>query len=114
MSNSSNLCPQTCRWQFLAFSGTFTIALSVSEVDEARELTFRLEQSSFMRGFQGAWRVADRPDGGCTVHHVLSVKPLVDVPAPVAAYMRSIFVKQARGCVVAAWSGLCCSAGLGK
>lgn len=89
---------QTCCWQFLAFQGTFKIVLSVSEEDATRQVRFSLVgSSSFMRDFQGTWRVLDHPRGRpdrCTVHHVLSVKPVMDVPPPVAAYMKTIFVKQ--------------------
>ena len=49
---------QSCRWEFLIFSGSFRIVLSV-HVDEAgpRTLVFRRVQSTFMRAMEGRWQV---------------------------------------------------------
>ncbi|GFR44629.1 hypothetical protein Agub_g5917, partial [Astrephomene gubernaculifera] len=93
---------QSCRWNFLAFSGTFRIRLGVTELPDCRTLSFKLIQSSFMRDFEGQWVVrqggtsssaapagavvaaaADVSGRGgvedeeewCEVEHVLSVVP---------------------------------------
>lgn len=50
--------PQTCKWAFLVFSGTFRTSLSVLEEPAARRLAFHLIQSSFMRQFVGRWDIA--------------------------------------------------------
>ncbi len=49
---------QTCRWEFLVFSGTFDTALTVEEDHAAGRVVFNLVSSSFMRSFQGAWQVS--------------------------------------------------------
>ena len=48
---------QTCRWEFLVFSGTFETKLTVHEARQHGEVVFNLISSSFMRQFQGAWKV---------------------------------------------------------
>jgi len=49
---------QSCRWEFLIFSGSFRIVLSV-HMEEAgpRSLVFRRVQSTFMRAMEGRWQV---------------------------------------------------------
>lgn len=45
-------------------------------------------------------------EAACVVRHVLSVKPMMDVPPPIATYTRGIFVQQVRvlvSCVVCEW-----------
>jgi hypothetical protein len=54
---------QACKWSFLAFRGTFSVALSVSEEAAQRLLVFRLQESSFMKDFEGRWQV--RRTRGC-------------------------------------------------
>ena len=54
---------QTCRWEFLVFSGTFETKLTVHEARQHGEVVFNLISSSFMRQFQGAWKV--RMDSHC-------------------------------------------------
>jgi len=49
--------PQACKWQFLAFSGTFDVHLDVDENPDSRMLVFRLVESSFMKDFEGRWQV---------------------------------------------------------
>ncbi len=51
------MCVQTCRWEFLVFSGTFETRLTVHEARQHGEVVFNLISSSFMRHFQGAWKV---------------------------------------------------------
>ena len=51
------VCTQTCRWEFLVFSGTFETRLTVHEARQHGEVVFNLISSSFMRQFQGAWKV---------------------------------------------------------
>ncbi|KAG2448905.1 hypothetical protein HYH02_006253 [Chlamydomonas schloesseri] len=108
---------QLCRWKFLAFSGTFKVQLGVVEDTAARTLLFNLVQSSFMSDFEGRWAVAPAapPPGAapapageqwCEVQHTLSVVPAVPVPAPVAFYTRSIFVKQVEGILLDLQRGL--------
>lgn len=53
-------CTQACRWQFLAFSGTFDVQLAVQEDADAMLLVFRLVRSSFMNDFEGRWQVRVR------------------------------------------------------
>ena len=48
---------QTCRWEFLVFSGNFEMRLTVHEARQHGEVVFNLISSSFMRQFQGAWKV---------------------------------------------------------
>jgi len=48
---------QACKWQFLAFSGTFDVHLNVDEKPDSRMLVFRLVESSFMKDFEGRWQV---------------------------------------------------------
>jgi hypothetical protein len=48
---------QACKWSFLAFKGTFSVALNVSEEAADRLLVFRLQESSFMKDFEGRWQV---------------------------------------------------------
>ncbi|EFJ41841.1 hypothetical protein VOLCADRAFT_107511 [Volvox carteri f. nagariensis] len=100
---------QSCRWKFLAFSGTFKVQLGVSEDLDSGTLLFSLVQSNFMRDFEGRWTVrpADPPATAseaaagdqewCEVEHQLSVVPSVPVPPPVSYYTRSIFVRQVEG-----------------
>jgi hypothetical protein len=54
---------QACKWQFLAFKGTFNVHLNVMEVPEERLLVFTLAQSSFMRDFEGRWQVGSQQGG---------------------------------------------------
>lgn len=49
---------QACTWQFLAFRGTFNVALHVTEDAAQRLLVFTLAESTFMRDFEGRWRVS--------------------------------------------------------
>ncbi len=58
---------QSCRWEFLIFSGSFRIVLSV-HMEEAgpRSLVFRRVQSSFMRAMEGRWQVRGRSTN-CTL-----------------------------------------------
>lgn len=48
---------QICRWEFLAFSGTFKTLLNVDEERDAGRLVFSLIKSSFMKDFEGQWQV---------------------------------------------------------
>jgi hypothetical protein len=48
---------QACKWQFLAFKGTFNVHLNVLEAPHDRLLVFTLAESSFMRDFEGRWQV---------------------------------------------------------
>jgi hypothetical protein len=50
-------CAQACKWSFLAFKGTFSVALNVNEEAVDRLLVFRLQESSFMKDFEGRWQV---------------------------------------------------------
>ncbi len=97
--------PQNCKWNFLAFSGTFKVHLGVQEDAAARSLLFTLVESSFMRSFKGSWIVKEAPSrtsssssgsgsGGCLIEHQLSVAPSVPVPPPVSFYTRGIFMRQ--------------------
>ncbi|WIA13817.1 hypothetical protein OEZ85_007364 [Tetradesmus obliquus] len=85
---------QACGWSFLAFKGTFDVALAVTEEPGQRLLVFRLVESSFMTDFEGRWQVSPSAPGCCRVEHVLAVKPLLAIPAAVAPYTSSIFKKQ--------------------
>ncbi|GLI66429.1 hypothetical protein VaNZ11_010227 [Volvox africanus] len=107
---------QTCRWKFLAFSGTFRVRLGVQEDPDNGTLLFSLVHSNFMRDFEGRWAVRpihappsaaasaarSHPEGEewCEVEHQLSVVPSVPVPPPVSFYTRSIFVRQVKGVLV--------------
>lgn len=97
------LGPQNCKWNFLAFSGTFKVHLGVQEDAAARSLLFTLVESSFMRSFKGSWIVKEAPSSssssgsgrvGCLIEHQLSVAPSVPVPPPVSYYTRGIFMRQ--------------------
>ena len=48
---------QICRWEFLAFSGTFKTLLDVHEERDAGRVVFSLIKSSFMKDFEGQWQV---------------------------------------------------------
>lgn len=48
---------QICRWEFLAFSGTFKTLLNVDEERDAGRVVFSLIKSSFMKDFEGQWQV---------------------------------------------------------
>lgn len=48
---------QACQWGFLAFKGTFNVALNVQEQHAQRQLLFTLAESGFMRDFEGRWKV---------------------------------------------------------
>lgn len=85
---------QVCQWRFLTFSGEFETVLSVDEVPCDMALTFKLVKSSFMSDFQGRWQVFPDPEGGCTVIHVLSVKPALKIPSLITFYTKSIFERQ--------------------
>lgn len=56
--------------------------------------------AALQRDFQGQWRVLPATlergpvGGGCVVEHRLSVKPLMDVPAPIAKLTSGIFMRQ--------------------
>jgi hypothetical protein len=54
---------QACKWQFLAFKGTFNVHLNVHEAPEDRLLVFTLAESSFMRDFEGRWQVRGTQQG---------------------------------------------------
>ena len=56
-SNNRLPCMQTCRWEFLVFSGTFDTHLTVEEDKPAGRVVFNLVSSAFMRSFQGRWQV---------------------------------------------------------
>ncbi|KAK9832595.1 hypothetical protein WJX81_002087 [Elliptochloris bilobata] len=85
---------QKCRWEFLAFSGSFDTQLAVSEEAAAGRLVFRQLQSSFMRNFEGRWQVDALPAGGCTARHTLSVTPILSPPAILEGPTRSMFASQ--------------------
>ncbi|CAL5224922.1 g7688 [Coccomyxa viridis] len=85
---------QTCRWEFLVFSGTFETRLTVHEARQHGEVVFNLISSSFMRQFQGAWKVTSLAGGGCRVQHRLSVQPSLAPPEALASYTKKIFVRQ--------------------
>ncbi|DBA90942.1 TPA: hypothetical protein ACH3X1_016152 [Trebouxia sp. C0004] len=72
---------QICRWEFLAFSGTFKTLLNVHEERDAGRVVFSLIKSSFMKDFEGQWQLTGTPDGGCHVEHKLKVQPVLDAPA---------------------------------
>lgn len=55
--NSHILFVQICRWEFLAFSGTFKTLLNVHEERDAGRVVFSLIKSSFMKDFEGQWQV---------------------------------------------------------
>eukprot|EP00798_Chlamydomonas_sp_ICE-L_P016609 gene16609-22851_t len=90
--------------------GAFVLSLELSKasmiVEEdagSMKLNFILKESSFMRAFEGKWKVTpalvssgkgEAVVEACVVDHQLSVKPNVDVPAPIAEMMQGIFVKQ--------------------
>ncbi len=59
---------QMCRWEFLVFSGTFETRLTVHEARQHGEVVFNLISSSFMRQFQGAWKVCLTPSS--LQHHI--------------------------------------------
>jgi hypothetical protein len=62
---------QACKWQFLAFKGTFNVHLNVMEAPQDRLLVFTLAESSFMRDFEGRWQVRQhfaRRTGGFRPH----------------------------------------------
>jgi len=94
------LVKQKCRWSFLAFSGSFDCSLAVTEDPNKYSLVFKLLESSFMRYFEGSWRVIPLPPSGqqqqesCVVQHVLSVKPMMQLPKPIAQATKGIFVNQ--------------------
>lgn len=48
---------QAGKWQFLFFSGTFDVALNVLEAPQDRSIVFTLAESTFMRAFEGQWKV---------------------------------------------------------
>mmetsp|Transcript_24679 Transcript_24679/g.68672 ORF Transcript_24679/g.68672 Transcript_24679/m.68672 type:complete len:247 (-) Transcript_24679:1196-1936(-) len=85
---------QKCRWKFLMFSGTFNAVLSVREVPEQKVLLFELVSSSFMREFEGRWKVVKNEMGNAVVEHSLTVKPTMLPPPGMGGYTRKIFVEQ--------------------
>lgn len=54
---STAMLLQICRWEFLAFSGTFKTLLNVHEEKDAGRVVFSLIKSSFMKDFEGQWQV---------------------------------------------------------
>ncbi|KAL3139314.1 hypothetical protein ABBQ38_003652 [Trebouxia sp. C0009 RCD-2024] len=85
---------QICRWEFLAFSGTFKTLLNVDEERDAGRVVFSLIKSSFMKDFEGQWQLTESPGGGCHVEHRLKVQPVLDAPPLFSGYAQRIFVKQ--------------------
>lgn len=67
VSNSNTLIVQICRWEFLAFSGTFKTLLNVHEERDAGRVVFTLIKSSFMKDFEGQWQVRHYPDNATLI-----------------------------------------------
>lgn len=88
---------QTCKWAFLVFSGTFVNELNVVEDAAARQLTFSLVESAFMREFVGSWDVQPAAEGLTKVRHRLSVRPMVAPPQKIGDLSKKIFKKQVMG-----------------
>jgi len=63
---------QICRWEFLAFSGTFKTLLNVHEERDAGRVVFSLIKSSFMKDFEGQWQVISNENW----LHALHMMPL--------------------------------------
>ena len=63
---------QICRWEFLAFSGTFKTLLNVHEERDAGRVVFSLIKSSFMKDFEGQWQVIRNANW----LHALHIMPL--------------------------------------
>ncbi|DBB11662.1 TPA: hypothetical protein ACH3X3_007042 [Trebouxia sp. C0006] len=64
---------QICRWEFLAFSGTFKTLLNVHEERDAGRVVFSLIKSSFMKDFEGQWQVTSNANW----LHALHIMPLL-------------------------------------
>ncbi|PSC75636.1 hypothetical protein C2E20_1411 [Micractinium conductrix] len=88
---------QTCKWAFLVFSGTFVTELNVFEDAAARQLTFSLIESAFMKEFVGSWEVRPAVNGLCEVRHRLSVRPVVAPPQKIGDISAKIFKRQVAG-----------------
>jgi hypothetical protein len=66
----------------------------VQEQPEELRLGFKLQESSFMRHFEGRWQVVRLPSGASAVRHQLAVMPFMELPAALEGYMRGIFSSQ--------------------
>ncbi|GAX73261.1 hypothetical protein CEUSTIGMA_g715.t1 [Chlamydomonas eustigma] len=113
-SDQDFVVTQTCSWSFLAFSGTFDCVMDVHVDKQSQKVTFKLKKSSFMKDFYGSWQiipatvmnpgmdedgdhkttVSSGQQAGCLVRHVLSVKPIMGLPEPIARLTQGIFVHQ--------------------
>ena len=49
---------QHCKWKFLLFKGSFAVKMRVQERPDEMQLLFAMEDSSFMRDFEGRWKVS--------------------------------------------------------
>ncbi len=85
---------QGCRWKFLVFGGEFKVDFTVREQPEELRLAFQLQESSFMRHFEGRWQLERLPSGATLVRHQLAVMPFMELPAAVEGYVRGIFSSQ--------------------
>ena len=61
---------QICRWEFLAFSGTFKTLLNVHEERDAGRVVFSLIKSSFMKDFEGQWQVISNANWLHVLHNM--------------------------------------------
>ena len=89
---------QTCSWRFALFSGQFDCRILVEQRKEEDsgnlpQLTFNLIESSFMKAFEGSWLVK-RGSNGVIVEHLLSVRPMLDIPPALSALSQNIFCSQ--------------------
>ena len=87
---------QTCSWRFAIFSGQFLCRILVEQRrddSDLPQLKFKLVESSFMRDFEGEWRIS-QAENGVIVDHLLSVKPMIDIPESLSSLSQGIFCAQ--------------------
>jgi hypothetical protein len=96
-ADGSKQLVQRCSWRFLIFKGSFVTELEVTEHQDARKLSFSLQESAFMRAFVGAWDVRETPDAGSEILHRLAVAPTVAPPQRLGDLTKRIFVSQVEG-----------------
>lgn len=91
---------QTCSWRFTLFSGQFDCRIRVEQRQENEgssglnpQLQFKLIKSSFMKDFEGSWKVS-KEGNGVVVEHLLSVRPMIEIPQSLSSLSQGIFCAQ--------------------
>lgn len=70
------------------------MVLDVTEGLANRTLDFNMIKCKFMKEMKGHWEVHGAENGGCTIDHTLSVKPVMVPPSMIGSFTKKIFSKQ--------------------